>query len=1548
MDKTVLTLAVDSTQVGTAAAAFDRMVNAGNAAATSAGKVTSTALNQGRIIGQTLVPALNRGAASARTMAEAQRALSDDATRQIGQTAPAYRPRVAPAAAPAQVAPVPQGAATGRAVPIAIPGVNSGFGQLPGAADSAQSAIDRLTASARTNRSALVQLTPAAEATVRTFRQIGATPIKIAAPQGLSQAAAAFAQAQRLNPQPMRQAAAAFGATADQAKRAADAVTQANRVIGAAPRGGMTMQGAAPRAPLSAQEIVSSTTGQRVPTGGGFSTSEMTVEAGRAQGAIERLTSAARNQSSALAQVTANAGATADAYREMAGAQPQPGSLAGLTGGRFVPGAAGPGNRANPSNGGSGGRPPTPNAGGQGGDYRSDQIQQLSFQLNDLFVQIASGGSVLTALIQQGSQLSGTFGGVRPAFQAVLSLLTPMRVAIGGVAAVLGTLALAYRQGAKDSKDFANAIILSGNYAGQTEGQFNALAKRVSASSQATVGSAREMAQALLATGEIGPQVFDQTTEAAVRYSEAYGKSAAETADFFAKLADSPSKFASELNKSMNLWDASALKAISDAEKGEDAWQAQKLVLDKLVPQLQSLDSKLDGIDRALVNGKKAWADFWDAAKQGTGGADTVESNIVAIERKIRAARNPSSRPYDEHNSARPSPESVEALEYQLQDQLSGQQAQQANALSEAATKEASKKADEARQRIERLAKLGNPKQALKDEQENLKNDFKNAEYGGIILTDQQKKDALAGLDPAKKGPKNNEASQLLAAQLQTDLRRIDDLFEQQRDAFEFQNRFVEAAYREGNISLRTLMDQRREVIEGSAKAEIEALDKEAARLQQQLKVEKDPSERIQIKGQIEEVTVRRDRVELQASRDVTLLNQEEAASYRALTDQVTEYRAQLLQLAGDEAGAAALRAQTAIANAKLLAAQSGGQISDDEVNELARRTQALNQFNEVQRQATLLAGNAARAEEAFAMSAELSGKSLLETERGIYEIRVKELDQLGALTQKARELAEVSADPRIKAYAADLALMYAKAANAVDPALNKLRDANRQLAAGLASTAGQAPNAFIAAYGQRRLDSGDEVKSEKESYDRRINLLEGYLAETRDAKDKARLRERIAKLQAEKEDVKGESRGSSALKAINEAVVQPMAEQVFATVNKLLITDPLETYLKGQLTNLTEGNGILAGFFKDALGIKADPKLQAEQQQTAAITASSNALQVLTSAAQDAANALRSRGPIAAGPAAAVQGAPAGQPVAFDPSQPPPVDSELAGVTDEASESVSQMSAGALSATSDLARLASAAGVGGSAMAQLPGIIGLFQAAVAAMSASGGSGGGGGGFFGAIASLFSSSGSASSASSAALEYELAANATGIYHSGGVVGNAPATRNVASSVFANAPKYHTGGIVGKAADKASAKLAANEVPAILMGGPKGKREEVLTADDPRHRDNLGMSIVARIMAESKHEGLKVKGARELGGPVSANSMYRVNEKGPELLQVAGKQYLMTGAQGGNVVPNDGGKGGDTTIVHVNVTPPAGASTASAKQFGVQTGRGIQHAMRRNT
>ena len=81
-----------------------------------------------------------------------------------------------------------------------------------------------------------------------------------------------------------------------------------------------------------------------------------------------------------------------------------------------------------------------------------------------------------------------------------------------------------------------------------------------------------------------------------------------------------------------------------------------------------------------------------------------------------------------------------------------------------------------------------------------------------------------------------------------------------------------------------------------------------------------------------------------------------------------------------------------------------------------------------------------------------------------------------------------------------------------------------------------------------------------------------------------------------------------------------------------------------------------------------------------------------------------------------------------------------------------------------------------------------------------------------------------------------------------------------------------------------------------------------------------------------------------GGSVERGRSYWVGERGPE---------IFTAPSSGTIVPNgfrpeSESNPSGTTVVHVNVTPPAGASRASATQWGAEAGRQVQRALIRNT
>lgn len=112
--------------------------------------------------------------------------------------------------------------------------------------------------------------------------------------------------------------------------------------------------------------------------------------------------------------------------------------------------------------------------------------------------------------------------------------------------------------------------------------------------------------------------------------------------------------------------------------------------------------------------------------------------------------------------------------------------------------------------------------------------------------------------------------------------------------------------------------------------------------------------------------------------------------------------------------------------------------------------------------------------------------------------------------------------------------------------------------------------------------------------------------------------------------------------------------------------------------------------------------------------------------------------------------------------------------------------------------------------------------------------------------------------------------------------------------------------------------------------------------------NAIASVASAMPGDALDNFLNLAGARAAGGPVSSNSMYRVNEKGPELLNMAGKQYLMMGNQSGSITPNDQIGGGQQIVVHNNFTIQGAMDRRTQSQIAASAASGAQRAMARNT
>jgi lambda family phage tail tape measure protein len=119
--------------------------------------------------------------------------------------------------------------------------------------------------------------------------------------------------------------------------------------------------------------------------------------------------------------------------------------------------------------------------------------------------------------------------------------------------------------------------------------------------------------------------------------------------------------------------------------------------------------------------------------------------------------------------------------------------------------------------------------------------------------------------------------------------------------------------------------------------------------------------------------------------------------------------------------------------------------------------------------------------------------------------------------------------------------------------------------------------------------------------------------------------------------------------------------------------------------------------------------------------------------------------------------------------------------------------------------------------------------------------------------------------------------------------------------------------------KADFKSLANSIIANIIR----VQTQAALASVAKNNSGAILSFFSNVFGDGGRAGGDAKllqdlgiGTRASGGPVSAGGLYQVNERGPELLNVGNKSFLMMGSQGGSVTPN-GGAGGVAPVTHIH-------------------------------
>ena len=266
--------------------------------------------------------------------------------------------------------------------------------------------------------------------------------------------------------------------------------------------------------------------------------------------------------------------------------------------------------------------------------FTRQQMLALNYTLSDVAASLASGASPFTILLQQGGQLKDSFGGIGPLFSKLASAVTVARVAIGGAATIVGALGFAFVKGMQESIDFEKSLQRTGNAAGLTAGQFNAMAKTVAQSSGVTIGASREILQGLVATGQFGAHALQAVHGAATAMAKAMGQTSEEVVKDFAGMSGGVARWAIEHNRSMNYINADQVRYIRNLEAQGKVAEAQVYAAELVRKAAERVNANLGTLETTWNKLKETASSAWNAML-GVGRAESTVDKLANLREQL-------------------------------------------------------------------------------------------------------------------------------------------------------------------------------------------------------------------------------------------------------------------------------------------------------------------------------------------------------------------------------------------------------------------------------------------------------------------------------------------------------------------------------------------------------------------------------------------------------------------------------------------------------------------------------------------------------------------------------------------------------------------------------------------------------------------------------------------------------------------------------------------------------------------------------------------------
>jgi phage-related minor tail protein len=267
------------------------------------------------------------------------------------------------------------------------------------------------------------------------------------------------------------------------------------------------------------------------------------------------------------------------------------------------------------------------------------KIAQAIPQVTDIVTGLAGGQSPFLVAIQQGGQLRDIFGGLGNAGRALLSIFTPMRVAVGAVAAAFAVLGVAAYQGYEQQQQLNRGLAATGNIAATSAGEIGKLAQQIAAQQNVAIGGVRETLGALATSGQFASGTLVSAGRAATAFARITNQSADDVVKDFADMKNGVADWAAKTNSTYNFLTLAQYRQIKAAEESGSKNEAMRLTMDALASTMeQRLAPTLGTLEKSWNAVERAASGFWESLKN-IGREETAIERLDKVQQKVEELR---------------------------------------------------------------------------------------------------------------------------------------------------------------------------------------------------------------------------------------------------------------------------------------------------------------------------------------------------------------------------------------------------------------------------------------------------------------------------------------------------------------------------------------------------------------------------------------------------------------------------------------------------------------------------------------------------------------------------------------------------------------------------------------------------------------------------------------------------------------------------------------------------------------------------------------------